>query len=584
MRTAREAQQRTELASQRDARDLASAMRAALRQPAVLTTIPAAQQAKFANGQPLVDPAVGWLQPRPERPLDAVLAGQLLAAQRAEWSASDQQAARKQFTMLVEEATTPALPALVAGAFHALRDGARELASARTNALLQACEQPLAAGAEPEFARAVVSAALLCAAQARPRSPQLEAHLTALPTELAAPLWARLHERGAPAPELAAAQEAVAARRALLLELATELRDLPPQPSVRGRGERLWLWFPADDVGNGTAAAVELGWLRTLPGLGTSRASPSAELPPLPDRGELVLFPAPLPDGHDELIPGLAGVVPMPPPPLPWSQRPGPLFAAAGLLLLVFGLSAWAMWRGARQQALALRARSEFLTGVTHELKTPLASIRLIADVLLDDDVGPAQQREYFALLGSETARLSTLLENVLDLGRMERGERAYDRRPGDLAAIVRDTVAQFRPLLQQARLEVALYEGCRAAPAVVDRGAIVQVLLNLFDNARKYAKGSERIDVTTAAAGGRFTVAVRDHGPGVPQGEREAVFAQFRRGRAQQHGAVPGLGLGLFLARTIATAHGGTLVCEAPAHGAGACFRLTLPMLEENA
>ncbi|MCU0863485.1 MAG: HAMP domain-containing histidine kinase [Planctomycetes bacterium] len=584
VRTAQQAQQRAELAAQRDARDLASALRAALRNPAVLTTIPPAEQANVRDGAVVVDNEVGWLQPLPERTPEAVLAGQLLAAQRAEWRDGDQASARRQFAMLLEEPARAAWPALVAGAFHALRDGATELAAARTQALLQACDRPPAAGAEPEFARAAVSTALLCAALTMPRSPQLDAHLIALPTELAAPLWSRLHERGTPAPDLAAAQRATAARRALLLELAAELRELPAQPAVRGRGERLWLWFPADAVGNGTAAAVDIAWLLTLPGLGTSRPTPSAALPPLPDRGQLVLAPAPLPHGADDVIPGLAGVVPEPAPPLPWSQRPGPLLGAAGLLLLVFGLSALALVRGARQQALALRARSEFLTGVTHELKTPLASIRLIADVLQDDDVEPAQQREYFALLGSETARLSTLLENVLDLGRMERGERAYDRRPGDLAAIVRDTVAQFRPLLQQARLAVALHEGCSAAAAVVDRGAIVQVLLNLLDNARKYAAGGGRIDVTTAAANGRFTVAVRDFGPGVPAAEHDAVFAQFRRGRAQQHGAVPGLGLGLFLARTIATAHDGTLVCEAPAQGPGARFVLTLPMLEENA
>ena len=113
---------------------------------------------------------------------------------------------------------------------------------------------------------------------------------------------------------------------------------------------------------------------------------------------------------------------------------------------------------------------------------------------------------------------------------------------------------------------------------ARVDRGAIAQALWNLLDNARKYALAGKAVVLTQR--GGR--IAVRDFGTGVPEKEREAVFAKFTRGTDQRDGSVPGLGLGLHLARAIALAHGGGLVCRAPGDGgAGSEFVLTLPLAE---
>ena len=225
-----------------------------------------------------------------------------------------------------------------------------------------------------------------------------------------------------------------------------------------------------------------------------------------------------------------------------------------------------------------MRARTEFLSGVTHELKTPVASLRLIADVLHDDDVRPERQREYFAMMAGETARLSTLIDNVLDLGQLERGERAYDLRDDDAADIVREAVRTYAPLGERHGLTLTLHEGIGQAAAHVDRGAITQTLLNLFENARKYASSGKRIDVHTQSEGDRFVVRVRDFGPGVPRDERERIFERFRRGAAQQSGSIAGVGLGLFLSRAIVTHHGGTLLCSAPEDGAGSLFELSLP------
>jgi signal transduction histidine kinase len=268
------------------------------------------------------------------------------------------------------------------------------------------------------------------------------------------------------------------------------------------------------------------------------------------------------------------------------AAEPGWLQPATFTLLLaalaaMFGLGLWFLLRSLRREAEALRARAEFLTSVTHELKTPLASIRLLAEMLAS--VEEHKREEYLAMLDAEAARLSALVENVLDLGRVERGERGYDRRRHSLPELVRAVLRSFEPIARRSGLDLQLDEAGGELFAAVDHGAIAQALLNVLENARKYAPGGGKVAVATAREGDRFVLRVRDHGPGVPEAEREAIFERFRRGQAQQDGSVPGLGLGLYLARKILRDHGGEMRCEAPVDGGrGAVFVLELPVLQE--
>jgi signal transduction histidine kinase len=200
---------------------------------------------------------------------------------------------------------------------------------------------------------------------------------------------------------------------------------------------------------------------------------------------------------------------------------------------------------------------------VTHELKTPLAGIRLLGEMLAE---GRARGREqdYYRMLAGEAERLSQLIQNVLDLGRIERGERAYDLRSHDVGELVATTLAWFVPLVRQDGLVVASTVSglCRAR---IDRDAFVQALVAVLDNARKYGASGGRLDVAVVGGpqvGGdsAVRVAVRDHGPGVPESEHESVFAKFVRGQAHRHGSTPGVGIGLYLARTIVRRLGGEL------------------------
>jgi two-component system phosphate regulon sensor histidine kinase PhoR len=366
---------------------------------------------------------------------------------------------------------------------------------------------------------------------------------------------------------LSARQQAITAQRARL----RAAQQLLGAQSPSAHGGRLWLWFAShDETGSAQGALAD-----AQPFADRLAQTLGIDVPMVVPEAELRFF---VPDDAEEVVQPVWFVAPRPPAEPPLFARPAAAIAAVLTLAFVFAGSALLSVRALRQQAAAVRTRAEFLTMVTHELKTPLAAIRLLGEMLLEGRVPAGREREYYGLLAGEAARLSMLIENVLDLGRMERGERAYDLRPCDFAEVVREAVALFAPVAQRDGLVLALDEGVPRAVAAADRGALLQALLNVLDNARKYAAAGARIAVATTAAAGAFAVAVRDFGPGVPDDERESIFDRFRRGARHAHGAVPGVGLGLHLARQIARRHGGELRCAAPADGPGALFTFTLP------
>lgn len=538
------------------------------------------------DGAVQCDDAVGWLQPTPHARPDAAIAERLRRAQVAEFVDGDPAAAEQQF----DELTGPggptgeeALPVLAAAAWQAQRSGRDERANAfaaRLGAALLAMSP--AAMADRRLAETAVAAALLDRTRGAPAVFR-ERLLPAIDPSLAIPALARLGELGDDTRPLAAALERTGARRDVLRRAAEWLPANDTAAGCTAHGDRLLAWFPGPGPGEGTGAVVPRSWLESLRASATTGAA--ADLPPLPRRGDL-RFGDDADDG-EPVLPGITATAAQLPAP-PWVTRPAATVAAGALLVAVFAASALLTLRGARRTLLATRARADFLTGVTHELKTPVAAIRLMTDVLTSDEVPPGKQREYFALLAAEATRLSMLIDNVLDLGQMERGERAYDLRPGDLHDAVADAIAAFRPLADQAALRLELRPAApqppAPAPATFDRGAIVQALLAVLENARKYAAHGARIDVTSVVAGGRLVVRVRDHGPGVPTAERERIFARFERGSAHRHGSIPGIGLGLHIARSVVERHGGTLVCEAPPEGPGAEFVFTLPLAPATA
>jgi len=250
--------------------------------------------------------------------------------------------------------------------------------------------------------------------------------------------------------------------------------------------------------------------------------------------------------------------------------------------VLAIGVGSWLIVSDLNRQLTLARQKTDFVSNVSHELKTPLTSIRMFAELLAEDRVADrGKQRSYLNIITSEAARLTRLINNVLDFSRMERGEKKYSLRDCDLAGVVREVAETYRPHLENNgfKFECAL----PASPISVrgDADALAQVVVNLLSNAEKYSDSRKEICVEVALRDGPLPCAetkVLDRGLGVPGGSAEKIFEQFYRAHDSLSSGIQGSGLGLTLARQIARAHGGDVIYE-PREGGGSCFCLRLPL-----
>jgi len=254
------------------------------------------------------------------------------------------------------------------------------------------------------------------------------------------------------------------------------------------------------------------------------------------------------------------------------------------VLLAAIGVGSWLIVHDLNRQLTLARQKTDFVSNVSHELKTPLTSIRMFAELLAEGRVNePAKQRNYLSIITAEAARLTRLINNVLDFARLERGEKKYNFAACDLATLARESTETFRPHLEAGgfNFDVKLPD----SPLLVraDRDAVSQVIVNLLSNAEKYANGAKDIRLELSSNGTPFAeLRVLDRGPGVPRECQEKIFEQFFRVNDSLTNAIPGTGLGLTLARQIARAHGGE-VRYTSREGGGSCFCLQLP-LEQSA
>jgi signal transduction histidine kinase len=221
--------------------------------------------------------------------------------------------------------------------------------------------------------------------------------------------------------------------------------------------------------------------------------------------------------------------------------------------------------------------RADFVSLVSHELRSPMAAVIGAARTLQERwrTLAPEQREAFLALIGDETSRLAALIGDVLDTSRIEAGTFSYSFSDVDLLRLVEDSVATASVGQDAVHVRASV---TGLLPTIRgDHERLRQVLANLIDNAVKYSPEGGEVVVRAAPDDGRVKISVVDHGPGIPSDQQRLIFEKF--GRADvPGGSKPGTGLGLFIARSIAEAHGGTLDVQSRAD-VGATFTLTLPI-----
>lgn len=248
----------------------------------------------------------------------------------------------------------------------------------------------------------------------------------------------------------------------------------------------------------------------------------------------------------------------------------------SALLVILLGL-AILLW-GLRRERRANDLKSEFISNVSHELKTPLSIISMFGEMLaLGRTKSAGQATEYAEIIWRESVRLARLIDNVLDFAKIERGVNVYEFAEGDLAELMERAAALSLPRVQAADMSLETHIPTDLPVLRMDDGALTLAALNLIDNAIKYAAAGKRIELTLQQEAARVVLSVRDFGPGIALDEQARIFERFYRARAVRLKPIRGSGIGLALVKHIAEAHGGDIeVVSVP--GEGATFRLWIP------
>jgi two-component system phosphate regulon sensor histidine kinase PhoR len=283
-----------------------------------------------------------------------------------------------------------------------------------------------------------------------------------------------------------------------------------------------------------------------------------------------------------EKLPGLRAVFPEEIAGPPSGSTPeqslwGLSFTLVAILTLLGG---YLLWRDVRREARLADLRTQFVSSVSHELKTPLTSIRMFAELMQMSESTNAAHSAFLETIVSESERLTRLLNGVLDFSRIERGQKTYRLEPASLPEIVNTAVRAIQYPLNEQGFSLDLHVSEGIPPATVDRDALQQAILNLLTNAMKYSGRHREIGLQLLVENGDACIRVSDHGIGIPEKEQSRIFEKFYRAPIPENREIPGTGLGLALVAHIVQAHGGSVHVKSRP-GEGSTFSIRLPLKE---
>jgi signal transduction histidine kinase len=257
------------------------------------------------------------------------------------------------------------------------------------------------------------------------------------------------------------------------------------------------------------------------------------------------------------------------------------LLSGLALVAILLATVAWLIARTFTREMAIAHLQSDFVAAVSHEFRTPLTSLRQLSEVFSEDRPLEAERRrKYYQALDRATGRLNSLVEGLLDFGRMEAGAKVYTLRRVDAGALVTSVVDEFQREAELRGYQVELNRGGSLPETEADAEALGRALWNLLDNAVKYSPDSKTVWVAVERQDGKVAVRVRDCGLGIPASEQRQILKKFVRGSAANHTGIKGTGIGLAMVQHIVQAHRGELRLESKP-GEGSTFTILLPAKE---
>ena len=265
---------------------------------------------------------------------------------------------------------------------------------------------------------------------------------------------------------------------------------------------------------------------------------------------------------------------------IPQSAGRGTLNIMIGALAAVMLIGLLAIYKSARAIVDLSERRSRFVSSVTHEVKTPLTNIRMYIE-MLEQGIARDQEREqdYFRIVGSESARLSRLINNVLEFSKLEKKQRHFDLQEGTLEDVIQEVHEVMGEKLRQEGFTLNVEtDGVR--PFKYDREVMIQILINLIENSVKFGKRSATREITIRVRpdGNWMKISVSDKGPGIPRSALKKVFDDFYRVEGPLTQTTSGTGIGLALVKKFVTAMGGSITATNN-RGAGCTITISLPL-----